>query len=141
MNHLISATYASKWGDPALLFLRVAAGLIFFTHGWQKWQAGVDLTAAFLNTLSFPAPGVFALVLITIEVVGGLALIVGAYTRLAAKLTGLVAVVALLTVHVSKGYSAAGGGYEYVLLLIAACVVLLVMGGGKWSADRKFLKM
>lgn len=114
---------------------------MFFTHGWQKWDAGVELTAAFLTTLKFPAPELMAILLIMIEVVGGLALILGAYTRLAAKLTGLVAVIALLTVHASKGYSAAGGGYEYVLLLVAACVTILVMGAGSWSADKKFLKM
>ncbi|MDP2630037.1 MAG: DoxX family protein, partial [Candidatus Uhrbacteria bacterium] len=82
MHHIISGTWAAKWGDPALLFLRVATGLIFFTHGWQKWQAGVDLTAAFLTTLNFPLPEAIAFVLIGIEVFGGLALIFGAYTRL-----------------------------------------------------------
>jgi putative oxidoreductase len=127
--------------DPALLFLRVATGLIFFTHGWQKWQAGVDLTAAFLNTLNFPLPEAFAFVLIAVEVVGGLALIFGAYTRLAAKLTGLDAAIALFTVHLSKGYSATAGGYEYVLLLVAACVVILVMGAGNWSLDKKYLRI
>ncbi len=141
MRHLITGSWAAKWNDPALLFLRVATGFVFFTHGWQKWDAGVDLTAAFLTTLKFPAPELLAVVLIAIEVVGGLALIFGAYTRLAAKLTGLVAIIALLTVHVSKGYSSTGGGYEYVLLLVAACVILLVMGAGKWSVDRKYLKI
>jgi putative oxidoreductase len=141
MQHLISGSWASKWGDPVLLFLRVATGLVFLTHGWQKLQAGTELTSAFLNTLGFPAPELLAVLLIGVEIVGGLALIIGAYTRLAAKLTGIVAIIALLTVHVSKGYSATSGGYEYVLLLVAACAVLLVMGGGKWSVDKKVLRM
>lgn len=141
MRHLITGAYAAKWSDPALFFLRIATGFIFFTHGWQKLDAGIDLTAAFLSTLNFPAPEIFAIVLIATEIIGGLALIFGAYTRLAAKLTGVVAVIALLTVHISKGYSSTGGGYEYVLLLAAACVMLLVMGGGAWSVDKKFLRM
>ena len=141
MHHLISGTWATRWSDEVLLFLRIATGLVFFTHGWQKWEAGVDLTAAFLNTLQYPVPELFAVVLIAIETIGGLALILGAYTRLAAKLTGLVAILAILTVHLSKGYSSTAGGYEYVLLLVAACAVLLVMGAGKWSVDKKFLRM
>ena len=141
MHHLITGAWATKWGDQALLFLRVSTGLIFMTHGWQKWQAGTELTAAFLTTLNFPLPELFSIILIAVEVFGGLALIFGAYTRLAAKLTGIDAVVALLTVHASKGYSATAGGYEYVLLLVAACVVLLVMGAGSWSVDKKFLRM
>lgn len=141
MQHIIRGTWATKWGDQVLLFLRIATGLVFFTHGWQKWQAGVDLTAAFLTTLNFPMPELMAVILIAVEVFGGLALLLGAYTRLAAKLTGIVAIIALLTVHVSKGYSSTGGGYEYVLLLIAACAILLVMGGGNWSVDKKFLKI
>ena len=141
MKHLISGVWAAKWGDPVLLFLRIATGLVFLTHGWQKWQGGVDLTAAFLATLNFPMPSLFATVLIAIEVFGGLALLLGAYTRLAAKLTGIVAIVALLTVHISKGYFSASGGYEYVLLLVAACAVLLVFGAGKLSVDHKILKI
>jgi len=141
MQHLIRATWAAKWHDPALLFLRIATGMVFLTHGWQKWQAGPELIGAFLNTLGFPIPEVLAVLLIGIEVFGGLALLFGVYTRLAAKITGIVAIVALLTVHVSKGYSATTGGYEYVLLLVAACAILLVMGGGAWSVDKKVLKI
>jgi len=141
MQHIISGAWATKWSDQALLFLRVATGLVFFTHGWQKLEGGVEQTSALLSVLQFPMPDVFAVLLIGIEIIGGAALIIGAYTRLAAKLTGIVAVVALLTVHLSKGYSSAGGGYEYVLLLAAACAILLVMGGGNWSVDKKFLKL
>lgn len=141
MRHIITGSWAAKWHDPALLFLRLSTGMVFLTHGWQKWQAGPELTAAFLNTLGFPVPEVLAFLLIGIEVFGGLALLLGAYTRLAAKITGIVAIIALLTVHASKGYLSVSGGYEYVLLLVAACAVLLVMGAGSWSVDKKFLKM
>lgn len=141
MHHVLSGVWAAKWQNLALFVLRVATGLVFFTHGWAKWEGGIDQTAGFLASLQFPMPEVFAPLLIGIEVLGGLALIVGAFTRLAAKLTGIVAIVALLTVHVDKGYSAAGGGYEYVLLLAAACLMLLVMGAGGWSVDKKFLRI
>lgn len=141
MRHLISGAWAAKWTDSALLALRISAGLIFLTHGWAKWQVGIEQTGGFLAALNFPAPELFAPLLIAIEVFGGIALMVGAYTRLAAKLTGIVSVIAILTVHLEKGYSSTVGGYEYVLLLAAVCLMLLVMGGGKWSVDKKFLNM
>lgn len=141
MKQLVTGAWAAKWSDLALFVLRVSTGLVFVTHGWAKWQGGVEQVAGFLTMLNFPAPEVFAPLLVLIEVVGGTALIFGAFTRLAAKLTGIVAIIALLTVHLEKGYSASGGGYEYVLLLAAACLMLLVMGAGKWSLDHKVLKM
>ena len=141
MRHIIASEWAVKWRDEALLFLRVATGLVFFMHGWQKWEGGLAQTAGFLASLQFPAPDAFAVLLIGVEVVGGAALILGALTRLAAKLTGIVAVVALLTVHVSKGFFISDGGYEFILLLLAACAAIMVLGPGAWSADKKFLKM
>ncbi len=124
-----------------MFVLRVSAGLVFLTHGWTKWQSGFDQVAGFLGVLNFPMPELFAPILIAVEILGGAALILGAFTRLAAKLTGVVAVVALLTVHLENGYSSTNGGYEYVLLLAAVCLMLLVMGAGSWSLDKKFLKM
>jgi putative oxidoreductase len=141
MRHLISGSWAVKWSDPALLFLRVATGLVFFMHGWQKWEGGVDQTAAFLMGLQFPAPDLFAMLLIAAEVLGGAALILGAFTRLAAKISAIVAAVALLTVHVDNGFFLSNGGYEFILLILAACVALVVHGGGKWSLDAKVIKM
>jgi putative oxidoreductase len=141
MKHLISGNWAAKWEHQAIFVLRVSAGLIFLSHGWSKWQAGVDQTGGFLAALNFPAPELFAPLLIAIEVLGGIALIVGAYTRLAAKLTGIVALIAIFTVHLDKGFSSTAGGYEYVLLLAAACFMILVTGAGAWSVDKKFLKM
>ena len=141
MRHIIASEWAVKWRDEALLFLRVATGLVFFMHGWQKWEGGLAQTAGFLASLQFPAPDVFAVLLIGIEVIGGVALILGAFTRLAAKLTAVVAVVALLTVHVSNGFFISNNGFEFILLILATCVAILVLGPGAWSADKKFLKM
>src|SRR5579864_9488407 len=44
--------------------------------------------------------------------------------------------VALLFVHLPKGYAAGGGGYEYVLLIGAVCFVIAIRGGGPYSVDR-----
>ncbi len=141
MRNIITGEWAAKHSDVALLFLRVTTGLVFFMHGWQKWEGGLAGVTAFLTSLQFPAPALFAVLLVGVEVIGGAALILGAFTRLAAKLTAIVAFVALLTVHVGKGFFVQNGGYEFILLLLAASLMILVVGPGSWSADKKFLKM
>jgi putative oxidoreductase len=141
MRSIITGEWAAKHSDAALLFLRVATGLVFFMHGWQKWEGGLTGVTAFLTSLQFPMPALFAVLLVGTEVVGGAALILGAFTRLAAKFTAIVAFVALLTVHVGKGFFIQNGGYEFILLLLAASLMILVVGPGSWSADKKFLKM
>jgi len=45
-------------------------------------------------------------------------------------------IIALLFVHLAKGYAAGGGGYEYVLLIGAICFLIAIRGGGPYSVDR-----
>lgn len=137
MKKLIDCTCSGKWGDLAPLFLRVVTGLVFAMHGWQKLQMGVPGVAGFLGGLGFPAPELFAVLLIAAELGGGILLIIGAYTHWVAKMLAFVSLVALLTVHVSKGFFVSEGGYEFILLLLAASISVMVTGAGKWSVDAK----
>lgn len=139
MMKLLNCTCAEKWHPFAPLFLRVAAGSVFAVHGWQKFVGGVPGVASFLGGLGFPAPEVFAVLLIAAELGGGILLILGAYTHWVAKVLAFVALVALVTVHLKNGF-AGPGGYEFILLLLAACVSLMITGAGKWSVDHKVLK-
>lgn len=136
MRNIFKCSCGSSLGSVAPLVLRVATGLVFFMHGLQKLQGGVAGVSGMLGSLGFPAPDIFAVILIAAEVVGGAALIVGLYTHWAAKILAFVALVALLTVHVTKGFFVSGGGYEFVLLLFAASISLAITGAGKWSLDR-----
>jgi putative oxidoreductase len=126
--------------DYAPLVLRVVTGLIFAVHGWQKLQGGLPQVTGLVASLGFPMPEVFAILLIAAELGGGILLILGLLTRLAAKFTGIVALVALVLVHYPNGFSMSTGGYEYILLLLAASVSLVLSGGGKWSLDRAIWK-
>ncbi len=137
MKKLIDCTCSGKWGDFAPFFLRVVTGLVFAMHGWQKLQMGVPGVAGFLGGLGFPAPELFAVLLIAAELGGGILLIIGAYTHWVAKMLAFVSLVALLTVHVSKGFFVSEGGYEFILLLLAASISVMVTGAGKWSVDAK----
>lgn len=140
MRNILHCNCGPKFAPLASLFLRVVVGVIFLVHGWQKLQGGVPGTAGFLATLGFPAPEFFAVLLIAAEVIGGALLIIGLYTHWAAKILAIVALVALVTVHLGKGFSVATGGYEFILLILAASLSVMALGGGRWSVDAHLKK-
>lgn len=140
MQNILECNCGGKWTGAGALVLRVAVGLIFAMHGWQKLQGGVDGTAGFLASLGFPIAEVFAVLLIAAELLGGIALILGLFTHWVAKILAVVAIVALATVHASKGFFMATGGYEFILLILAASVALIFLGPGMWSLDAKLFK-
>lgn len=137
MISYIKMTWAQAYGECSVLAFRVVTGLVFFMHGWQKFQGGVPGVAGFLTTLGFPMPEVFAVLLIAGEVVGGLALILGVWTRLASLVLVIISVVALFTVHVANGFFISNGGYEFILLLLVSALTFFTWGGGKYSVDAK----
>jgi putative oxidoreductase len=122
------------WG---LTVLRIVVGMVFLVHGSQKLLVmGFGGVAGFLSSLGVPAPGLFAVIVTLVEVLGGLALILGLLTRLAAILLALDMLVAILTVHLPNGFFASDGGYEFPLVLVASCVALAVAGAGEAALDR-----
>ena len=137
MLSFLKMSWASSYADVAPLVLRLGLGIVFFMHGYQKLGMGVDGVTGFLGSLGFPIAGVFAVILIAVELIGGLALIAGVLTRFSAFLASIVAIVALFTVHVSKGFFISGGGYEFILVLFVVAVSLLITGAGKYSVDSK----
>ncbi|MEZ5646446.1 MAG: DoxX family protein [Burkholderiaceae bacterium] len=134
-NRLL-ATGASS----APLLLRVPVGVIFAAHGAQKlfgWFGGYGLegTGQFFASIGL-APGyLMALLAGSAEFFGGVALILGLLVRPAAAALAFTMFIALVSVHLSKGFFMATGGYEYALALLAASVSLLVSGAGRLSAD------
>ncbi|MEK7511063.1 MAG: DoxX family protein [Patescibacteria group bacterium] len=140
MRNILQCNCGPKFAPVASLLLRVVVGVIFLVHGWQKLQGGIPGTAGFLGTLGFPAPEFFAVLLIAAEVIGGALLIIGLLTHWAAKILAIVSIVALVTVHLGKGFFVSGGGYEFILLLLVASLSVMAMGGGKWSVDAHLKK-
>jgi putative oxidoreductase len=122
------------WG---LTILRVVVGIVFLVHGSQKlFLMGFGGVAGMMEGLGVPAPGLFAVIVTLVEVLGGLALILGLFTRLAAIPLAVDMLVATLTVHLPNGFSAQNGGYEFTLVLLAASVALAVAGPGEAALDR-----
>lgn len=121
------------------LILRLAAGIVFAAHGWQK-LAVVTAFGDFLNSYGVPLPGFFAIVVIAIELLGGAALIIGLFTHWAAKLLALDMAVAFFLVHIRNGVFVQNNGFELVLLLLAASLAVALLGPGKWSLDGMWLR-
>ncbi len=137
MKNILNCVCGDKMRDLAPLVLRIAVGAAFAMHGWQKLEGGIPATAGFLSMLQFPAPELFAVLLIAAELGGGILLILGLYTHWVAKLLAFVALVAFATVHMKNGFFLSAGGYEYIMVLFAAAFSLMITGPGKWSLDKK----
>lgn len=125
----------------APLALRLGGGGIFAAHGAQKlfgWFGGYGLegTGQFFDSVGL-APGyLMALLAGAAEFFGGLALILGLLVRPAAASLAFAMLVAIFSVHVSKGFFMDKGGYEYALALFAVSVSLVFSGAGRASLDR-----
>lgn len=97
---------------------------------------GFGGVAGFLSSLGVPVPGLFAVIVTLVEFLGGLALILGLFTRIAAVLVAVDMVVAILTVHLPNGFFTNNSGYEFPLVLLAASVALAVAGAGEAALDK-----
>lgn len=125
--------------------LRLAVGLMILPHGMQKvfgsfGGPGFQGEIEFL-TQSMHIPWVFALLAIAAEFLGGLGLILGLFTRIAAFGVGVTMLVAALTVHLENGFfmnwfgNQKGEGIEFFLLVVPITVVLMIEGAGRFSFD------
>ncbi len=136
LHALMSRTAPAAWADYAPLVLRVVLGIIFFMHGYAKiTMMGVDKVSGMLAGIGFPAPALFAYILMYGETIGGMLLIVGVLTYWVSLFNIVVAFVAGFFVHLSKGFFINEGGYEFILLIGAASVALFITGPGKYSVD------
>jgi putative oxidoreductase len=121
----------------AILPLRLVVGIVFVMHGGQKlFQFGLGGTTAFMGQLGLPLPGLAALVVIAVELGGGLAILLGLFTRVVAVLLAFDMLVALLTVHLRNGFFLPGG-VEFVLTLLGGALSLAGLGPGPLSLDAR----
>lgn len=142
---MIRKLYATD-NNTATVILRVVLGVVFFAHGAQKmlgWFGGWGFSATmgfFTGMMHIPAP--LAFLAIAAEFFGGLGLIFGFLTRVAALGIGINMIVAVVTVHSGFGFfmnwtgAQKGEGSEYHLLVLAMSGFLMIRGAGALSVDR-----
>jgi putative oxidoreductase len=127
----------STLNTTALTILRVIAGFLFAAHGWQKFNEWtIAGTQASFAKMGVPAAELAAPAVATLELVGGIALVLGVLTRVFAALLAVDMLGALFLVHASAGVFAATGGYELVLLLAAGALAIALTGAGRLAVDQ-----
>ena len=137
-SHFFLRFPIDRW---ALVPVRLIVGFGFLEHGFAKLARGPDAFANILQAMGVPGPHFMAWATILVEILGGLAVILGAFVKLASLPMAAVLLVAMFTVHLPYGFSsiklqavtAVGAqfgppGYE-VDLLYLACLAALVLGG------------
>lgn len=130
------AGFYETWTPIAMTCVRVIVGIMFLMHVSVKFKIGAGAVAANIMAKNGIEPALLAAyVVMFLETVGGVCLIIGLFTRFFAAALAIEMLVALLFVHLAKGYSAGGGGFEYVLLIGAVCFLIAIRGGGPYSVD------
>ncbi|MCP2170003.1 DoxX family protein [Goodfellowiella coeruleoviolacea] len=121
--------------DLTALVARLAIGVVFIAHGWQKFtEWGLAGTAASFEKMGIPAATLSAWFAATVELVGGVLLIAGLALPVVGVLLAVDMAGALLFVHLPNGLLG-DGGFEYVLVLAVAALAV-GFNGGAYALDR-----
>lgn len=123
--------------DLGLTILRVIIGIVFIAHGGQKlFVYGLDGVSAGFAEMGIPMAGLAGPAVALVEFLGGLALVVGLLTRLAAVGLGVTMLGAFFLVHLQAGFFMPNG-YEFVLVLLATVTLFAITGAGPLSLDAR----
>ncbi|WKW13407.1 DoxX family protein [Pseudogemmatithrix spongiicola] len=121
--------------DAALAALRVAIGGIFAAHGAQKlFVYGIDGVTGAFGGMGIPMPGITGPLTGVVELLAGLALVVGLMTRLAGLGLAVIMLGAIGMVHIGAGFWAPNG-VEFPLALMAGATTIALAGAGRFSLD------
>ena len=123
---------AEKYHDNAYTVFRILVGLLFFQHGAQKVLGWFGATAVSLSSMM----GVAGI----IELVGGLAIFLGLFTRLFALISGVEMLVAYFMVHASNNFVPILNQGELALLYLTTFIILFIHGNKKLSLENLLLK-
>lgn len=133
----------------APLPLRLIVGYGFIVHGYAKLSRGPETFAAVLHTLGVPMPFLLAWLTTLVELIGGIAVLIGAFVPIVSLPMAIVLMTALFTIHLPYGFFSVKlvqvtetgtkfgpVGYEIILLYLASLVALVLGGAGPLSIDQ-----
>jgi len=130
-----TAVRAQAWG---IALVRIVVGIVFLAHGSQKlFGFGFQGVAGFFAHAGIPMPAISAVVVTLVEFLGGLALVLGVGTRVAALLLAANMLGAIVFVHAKGGFFLPTG-FEYALTMLAANIGLFLAGPGALAVDNVF---
>ena len=146
---MIKLQNKALWSQWVALPLRLVIGFGFMAHGWAKLSRGPSGFAKLLTQIGAPLPETTAWVSTFVELLGGLAIFVGAFVEVVSVPLIVMMLVAMFTVHLKYGFSSINTigltqdgprfgppGYEVNLLYIAGLLSLILGGAGALSIDR-----
>ena len=128
------AATRDRRADAGLLILRAVVGVVFLAHGWQKlFVYGLGGTTSGFAHMGVPMPEIAGPLVAGVELIGGIALMLGLWTRVFGALLACDMVGAMIFVHLRDGFFVPG--IEFVLTLCAASLALTLTGAGMLSVD------
>jgi len=117
-----------NYTDAALLLLRVVLGMIFIYHGYQKlFNGGAEDLTVFLESSNFIFPVFFGWLVSAIQFFGGIAVILGIFTR---PFSALLAIIMIVAFWLAKRGIPEG---DLVISLFAIATALTLTGSGKYA--------
>lgn len=124
--------YLDRLQPLALLVMRIALGAIMLGHGYHKVFGGLHHHVQFVTSLGLPAWSAYLSAFT--EFLGGILVLIGLFTRIAALAICIDLCVAILKVHLHNGLMG-NGGYEFPLAAASLAFALIFFGGGAIAFD------
>lgn len=138
---IIKSRILKTENDNKLIFIRIITGLIFISEGIQKYLIVSMLGTSYFQEIGFGHPMFWAYFAGAFEILCGIMILIGLFTRLASIPLMVIMITAFFTTKLpllsDKGFLTFAHEYRIDFALTILLVVLLIYGGGKWSADSK----